>query len=106
MLFLSIKIICIPINKEKNKKSKLKPLTKKSKNLLIKKTTEQNIIKGRLNLSKNKKGQSFYNQNKNKNINKLINKKLSTGNIKNSNSSSNNYSMNNISTNSNLNNKY
>ena len=97
------KIICIPINKEKNNKAKLKPLTKKSNNILVKKKTKQNFTKGRLNLSKKKKEQSLTN---NKNINKLIYKKLSRGNIKNSNSNSNNYSMNNISTNSNINNKY
>ena len=99
------KISRIPINKEKNKISKLNALTKKGNNILTKKKTEQNIIKGKLNLSKKKKEQSLNNHN-NKNISKYINKKLSTGNIKNSNSSSNNYSMNNISTNNNLNNKY
>ena len=99
------KISRIPINKEKNKISKLNALTKKGNNILSKKKTEQNIIKGKLNLSKKKKEQSLNNHN-NKNISKYINKKLSTGNIKNSNTYSNNYSMNNISTNNNLNNKY
>ena len=105
----SAKISMIPINKEKNKKieknkiSIINALNKKNNNF-VKKKTEHNLFKGRLYLIKKENEQKI--NNKNKSISKLINKKLSTVNIKYSNNNSNNYSMHNISTSSNLNNNY